>query len=102
MHKVVGKIRFDTATFIQDRGQVPFEPQIQRTFSMDKKSNRIVQRSARKTPFYCAVVPHWPPISPFPESAGPIATDHPLLVSLQSILGSELSAVANRKLLASA
>jgi hypothetical protein len=50
-------------------------------------------------PFYCVVVPHRPPIPPFPESAGPITTDHPLLVSLQSVLGSELSAVASCKLL---
>jgi hypothetical protein len=81
----------DTATFIQDRGQVPFEPQSQRTFSVDKKSNHHVQRNSAQTSFYWAVVPHRPPISPFPESAGPIASDHPLLVSLQSVLGSELS-----------
>jgi hypothetical protein len=114
MYKVVGKFRSDMATFIQDRGQVPFEPQIQRTFSMDKKSNYIVQSNAsptlrsetlnqkrckRKRPSTFTVVPHRPPISPFPESAGPIATDHPLLVLLQSVLGSELIAVANRKLL---
>lgn len=43
------KFRYDTATFIQDRGQVPFEPQIQRTFSMDKKSNCIVQSNDAPT-----------------------------------------------------
>jgi hypothetical protein len=49
MYKVLGKIQYDTATFIQDSGQVPFEPQIQKTFSMDKKSNCIVQSNAAPT-----------------------------------------------------
>ena len=97
--------RSDTATFIQDRGQVPFEPQIQRTFSMEEKRPAF-EATVPSTTFYLAgafqsnrpdvptlywpcPLAHRPTNSPFPESAGPIATNHPLLVSLQSVLGSE-------------
>ena len=46
--------RSDTATFIQDRGQVPFEPQIQRTFSMDREATGIRGKRPGVPTFYSA------------------------------------------------
>ena len=63
--------RSDTATFIQDCGQVPFEPQIQRTFSVDKRSDRHSKQPSRVRPFtwpepFKATVPTFRP------STGPV------------------------------